>query len=212
MTDEEWRKRLDEIARNAVSKAFSGAAAVGDRPEARIDQTSDPDELKNNPLEAGVVNDMEIREHMAELAEQLASRYDRLWRERTAELDHQWTEKITGIKAHLDVRADQIQGQIRAITDGQSSIANKLSKLEVAEQRTKEEIQDTRVEIKANLRRLETRLDRMEGRIDRVEVRMDRLEVRQDEMKVSLDRFVADHETKRPSLEIGLADQSLIRR
>lgn len=149
------------------------------------------------------MTDEEIRVHMDDLvvnvAEQVANRFDQLWRKRTDELDHKWTDKVVGIKNHVDLRV-------------QSGIAQKLGKLETGQRQIREELQDTRVELKANIRRLETTLARMEGRSDRVEVRMDRLEVRQEEMKVALDRFVTDHETQPASLEIGLADQSPDRR
>ena len=137
------------------------------------------------------MTDIGIREYLAALG-----------REQTAAWQDQLTQVLAGLRLHLDVRLDENETFCKALTVGQGELGQKLAKLEVLINRTKEELQDTRVELKANIRRLEARLDRLEGRIDRVEVRMDRLEVSQEELKNGLGRFAAGHESRITALEL----------
>lgn len=137
------------------------------------------------------MTDEEIREHMADLAanvaEQVANRFDRLWRDRTDELDHKWSEKVEEVKLHVDVRLNGMQVQIQAVAEQHAHMVERLSNLEIGQERIKEELQDTRAELRADIRRVESPMDSMEAGIERVETK--------------LDRVTADHEGRIATLE-----------
>lgn len=130
------------------------------------------------------MTDEEIREYMADLAanvvEQAANRFDKLWSEK---IDIRFDQ----MQGKIEIRLDQMQGQIQAVAEQHSGIVPRLSGLEVGQEQIKEKLKDVQVELRAEIRRVEAGQEAIKTDIRRVETK--------------LDHFAEDHEVRITALE-----------
>lgn len=78
MTDEEWRKSIDEIARNAVRKACAGSAALWDLSEGKTERAAGLNEDLNTNVHAPSEPSQALGSKIEGLSEQYQALYAKL--------------------------------------------------------------------------------------------------------------------------------------